>query len=383
MLAACAALSLLAGAARGQTVPRHGGDPMPNAWGIYESEAGLSTGAWGRYDRVDGLSLGGGASYAKNHSTGTATLSSTTGYGFASERVVFRTAAVAEWFVPFEMSFRVEGYRVTDTEDEWTSSRFENGLAALLAGTDRFQYFGRRGVEAGGAYRHSSGRWSTDLFYRAERHESLIDKADFSLLDSDSFRPNRPALEGDVSTLLAVLRTNGMDDPDYPTRGWMADLFLEGAGGPLGSELDYARALAQVRYLRPVGLFNRLRVLGRAGAGNDLPPQKGFYLGGIGTLPGLLPQEMGGDRMWLVSADYQFGAQFMSRWDSPLLQAVRFNVFADAGDARPAGGDADPAFDAGFGLGDFLEILELDLARRWDEGRAPWRVHLRVRWPFA
>jgi outer membrane protein assembly factor BamA len=317
------------------------------------------------------------------------------GYGFASDRVTGRAILSQEWVVPVEAMLRIEAYRWTDTEDAWISGEFENTLAALLFGTDRFDYYQRDGLAAGASLKLGP-RWSLDLVFRRETHAAVPVEADWSLFDSGSFRANRTAAAGEVGSLGGVARWSNTDDDRAPTAGWSAVLAFESATTGLGGDLEWGRALIEVQWFRPVGLFNRVRVLARAGSGgaDGLPPQRAFALGGAGTLPGLGHFERGGDRLLYLHADYQFGAMLMARFDSPALQSLRFWVFADGGDAwtAPAGtgllrrldpGSADLASDVGVGLSDHLQILRLDLARRLDHGDAPWIVQFRVRWPFS
>jgi hemolysin activation/secretion protein len=78
------------------------------------------------------------------------------------------------------------------------------------------------------------------------------------------------------------------------------------------------------------------------GTGSDLPPQRRFSLGGQGTLRGRERNEVTGDRMALVTAEWQFEP------NGPLPAVI---AFYDGGTAWDSGADRPPwRHDVGMGL---------------------------------
>ena len=135
----------------------------------------------------------------------------------------------------------------------------------------------------------------------------------------------------------------------------------------------------------------------RAGSGTgDLPPQKGFELGGISTLPAYGYKDFAGNRLLLLNAEYVLNGELFDDveiFPSWLLRNLNFIVFADAGHMASAG--ADESFfrgfgdvstrtiksDWGIGIGSRDGMMRLGFAWKTDVGE-PVKVFVRLSRPF-
>jgi hypothetical protein len=90
-----------------------------------------------------------------------------------------------------------------------------------------------------------------------------------------------------------------------------------------------------VRRLQPLGTYDNINVRLRAGtSGGMLPQQKLYDLGGLGTLNAYPVNELSGNRMLLMNAEFVVNGNILDDldfWPSWLLKHFNFILFSDAG----------------------------------------------------
>jgi len=152
-------------------------------------------------------------------------------------------------------------------------------------------------------------------------------------------------------------------------------LTLEIAGGLLGGEYDYQRFTADVSGWWDSGRWHHAKVRAFYGVGrHDLPPNKLFYLGGLGTLPGYSQKSLPGSEAFLAQAEYQF-----NYWKNRFGDAAII-LFADFG--RAASTDRfwhlnRVKADVGIGL-QFAGAIRFDLAKGLDDTQRDFRISVRL-----
>lgn len=286
---------------------------------------------------------------------------------------------------------------LTASDDLWQVSSLEASLSAIGPRKSFRDYYRRRGVQIGGAFRPQS---QVELLaaWRLERHESLGVESDFSFWNGDdAFRPNRAALDGRLSALILGASVSGSSfdaeslDATYrrhqfdtlfgerldhrPSNdalpNWRVDWTSElSSPDAFGGDFDFRRHIVAARYrklLTPHQDFGA-RFIGGWSQGL-LPPQRMFAIGGIGSVHGTEFKEQIGDAMALVNLEYALG------WRGGL----KVLGFFDAGRAtlRTATAAARAPWLKGAGWGIGLGDFRIDFGYRLDDAPSPVRVTLR------
>ena len=156
-----------------------------------------------------------------------------------------------------------------------------------------------------------------------------------------------------------------MDDDNFLSR-WGIYGEFEICGNSFKGDFDFQRWTLDVRKYWRLDPEQFLKLRLRVGSGDrELPLQRKFYLGGIGTLSGYDYKEFQGDKMVLGNAEYSIG----NTGDASL------SVFFGVGYALPYG--VDPSLDdlvyeggAGITVGDDLSVRwAMPLSDKSREGR--------------
>lgn len=252
--------------------------------------------------------------------------------------------------------------RLEDTSDWDDFLNLSSSISALVAGSDRGEYYRTHGVEARLAREVPGLRLRGRLF--AEAHRAAEKNTDFTLrglVGSDRFRPNLEAEEGTwYGGSLELRGHRGFDTAGLRLFGtvrgetaWNDDASYRRFGGSAGGSVDAG----------PVD------VALEGGAGRtwgQVPVQRHFFLGGPSTLRGV--------RLGSVSgASYWFGRTEVARgWP-----AFRAGLFTDVGWAGPteALGSGSPVTTVGLGLSMMDGIMRTDLAYRLTDDGA-FRLHV-------
>lgn len=215
-----------------------------------------------------------------------------------------------------------------------------------------------------------NGRWHNwnlqgALEYKRERYDDV-------LLGTNTF-----------STIVAPVLTaewKRFDDINSPRKGYRFFLETRAGSQAIGSDIDFVQVRAEARYIRGLGVSNRILLRGELGATftDDfalLPPSQRFYVGGDRSIRGYgyreLGQSVGGVVFGgknLAVASVEFEHMFNPTWGGA--------VFVDAGDAY------DDQFDVKVGLGLGLRWrspvgpIRIDIARGLNEPDQNFRLHV-------
>jgi hypothetical protein len=343
---------------------------------------GLGGAGLARYNRVEGLSVGG----RMELDLGPASLLAEARLGVADleprgELALMRPGQ--------RFDTRFAAYRRLAVAPIQGAHGIAASLGALLFGRDDAEYYDALGAELVVRPPVTRTPWY-DLRLYAERQRAVERNTDFSiahLIDSDDdFPPNMRADAADQ--LGAALRLRASVGRNTARPRWSGELSF---GGELG---DFAlfRPEASLRFSTPLplGLAFGLETGAGTVAGDSVPAQALWRLGGARTIRGYAGGTILGDSYWRARAELARG------WP-----AARFALFSDAAWAGPrdafgtgARGErsaasgrlrsdaesqrrrtGDPLLAAGAGISLLDGLFRIDLARAL---RAPtgWRLHV-------
>jgi translocation and assembly module TamA len=215
-----------------------------------------------------------------------------------------------------------------------------------------------------------SGRWHNwnlqgALEYKRERFEDIV-------LGTRSF-----------STIVAPVLTaewKRFDDINSPRKGYR--FFLEARAGSkaIGSDIDFIQLRAEARYIRAVGVSNRILLRGELGTTVSdnfalLPPSQRFYAGGDHSVRGYGYREigqnisgvlLGGKHLAVASAEFEH--MFNATWGAA--------VFVDAGDAYEDQFKAKTAVGLGLRWRSPVGPIRFDIAHGLNAPTQSFRLHV-------
>lgn len=309
-------------------------------------------------------------------------------YAFGRDRTLYGFQLEQPLVRPGRIALGASMVRRTDHPELQQVDDLENTLAMLLWRYDYRDYFEREGF---GAYLS----WAVPDFstisvhLRRDEYRSLpLDAGTPSWLHRGRPLRDNPAID-DGETRSALLR---FARAAHATRHTHAGLYhwvdLEWAGGGLGGDFTYMRALADFRSvirLSPATTL-MLRVAGGHTAVGDLPSQKEFPLGGVDVLRAHAFGQFRGNQMALAQAEYTLGlARIRTRGFEAGIHAI---AFVDAGQAW-----SDPkhgwdlggqhiATDGGFGLATGEDNLRIYVAKDLQNAGSEPVLSVRLHRPF-
>ncbi len=199
-----------------------------------------------------------------------------------------------------------------------------------------------------------------------------------------------------VASLTPELTLERRDDPLDPRRGSFHLLAVQGAAGPLGSEVDFLKTRLETHWFIPwppptvLALSARLGLATPLGDTPNLPIEERFFAGGSTTVRGyrerrLGPRDaddnpLGGNGLVVLNAEWRFP---LWRWLGGALFVDSGAVTADAGDL----GTGALRTGAGAGLRVTTPIgpIRLDAGYPLDRVHGDarkWRVYLTIGHPF-
>jgi len=299
-----------------------------------------AVGAQAVYDRVSGFSprLGAEIAVADLRSYDPTTLYGQAAHGLEAKVTRFAVGAWRSFFA----GRAVAGYELhdlTDTDDEFRALGIDAGPGSALGFRAFSDHFVRRGHEAYVLARLSP-RWRAGLTYRSDAYLSLPAVTGSA---SDPPEPNPPVDEGVLRSVIASLQWSSQAGLFEGVReaqrsALMRSLYTRPLAAPppftlgvsfewasrgLGGDLSFRRLIAEGRSRHPLtvrGALGARLLLGVAGG--DVPVQKRFALGGLGTLRGYDEKEFDGEGFLLANLEW-------SLHTGRLLPALI--PFADAG----------------------------------------------------
>jgi hypothetical protein len=365
-----------------------------------------------RYNRVEGVFIGGGSPKKYHWYSGRAFAPyGSIGYGFLSHRWrgnlgVSRQFSLGPGSDGQLLDVGIEGYSLTDSRDQWLIGTHENTGAAFFIHEDFRDYFGREGATLHASYliRNGEEYGEATLGYRIDRYTSLDNAAEWSMFGGDKvFRTNPPIDEGRMNSLTALVGYTNATDRRNGLSGWTLTATAEFADrSALGGEFGFHQYIADIRRYQPLGRYDNLNLRVRIGTSHgDLPIQKAFELGGLGTMPAYRFKSFpgsgaGANRMILVNGEYIVNGDFLHDlefWPSWLMHHVNLLVLFDAGLVRNAAPELSPilgfggihwnefASDAGMGLSNRSGSIRAAVLWRTDRAE-PAHFMFRLSRPF-
>ena len=198
----------------------------------------------------------------------------------------------------------VSSFDVMTPVEPWQLPDPDAGLAALFGHRDFRDYFNRHGAKATATF-NMSPRSSFAFDWSDERWASVDARRVFSVFGNGKSWRASPLVDAGRFHL-GVLRANidTRNDEDNPSTGWLILAEYErgtghttdlGVTSPLARptppppQITYGRALVDLRRynrLSPTTWLNARLVLGGWLHGDELPLERRFSVGGIGTVPG-------------------------------------------------------------------------------------------------
>lgn len=272
------------------------------------NSGGLSLSSGKTYNRVEGLPIQFGPTYRGPLGPGEISMSalgilrSAHNFAWDSDNIGHRLSA----------SFRVgrrrgfaagaEAYDVVSKIEPWQLTEPDGGLAAFFLKRDYFDFFGRHGTRGYvSAFRGSS---SLTVGVSEERWSSRRQRDVYSFFrGDDSWRENPQVNDGVARVIDIGFHLDTRNNPRDPVTGWFVNAQYERGSGrfetqgtaiepdsPDGrADLGYGRAFVDLRRYNRISPKRRLNtrlVVGGWVHGDELPYQRRFSVGGIGTLPG-------------------------------------------------------------------------------------------------
>ncbi len=319
-----------------------------------------------RYNRVDGLVVGIRQKPLEWDAYERIGLYGQVGYAFAAERIQYEIGAEGRLGEPYgeegaDLKIGAAYRHLTTTEDLWKSGWVENTLAAFFFDYDAFDYYHTEGWTVYAQARLGS-YFLVSAGFRSEKHASTNQETRWSLFGADHFRFNPPIDEGRMQSLLLVVEGGSVTRFHSLPSGAVFRVEAE-LGDGFGGDFGYNRLQADGRAYLRAGRRSAIALRLRGGlASDDVPLQKAFTLGGIGSVRGYPQNAFHGARSLLGNAEYSIADL---RLFGDLLDDLQVAAFVDAGWV----GRPDQSFRAanvftsvGAGIGFFDRRLRLDLA---------------------
>jgi hypothetical protein len=278
------------------------------------------------YSRVDGLTPRLGAELllydrATYNHTG---VYGQAAYGLSSDTFRFTAGARRSFGPAGRITLGYEFHDLTDSDDAFRVRGVAEPPGTTIAFTPYHDYAERRGHEA-----YVFGRIATNaqvgVSFRDDRYDSVPVTADDSLLGHKAPRPNPEIDEGLMRSLIGTVRwaTSG---PLFASRGRERDSFLDrslygtdfnieqgvradadfevASADVIGGDFTFQRLVADVQTRHELASWLTLSSRALLGlSGGDVPRQKLFALGGIGTLRGYPIKVFPGENIGLLTVE--------------------------------------------------------------------------------
>ncbi|HEY7290934.1 MAG TPA: POTRA domain-containing protein [Vicinamibacterales bacterium] len=345
------------------------------------------------FSSVDGFvpSMGFGAAVFDHTSFNHSYVAGHISYKFAPDRVGYALGFERPFFGDKKLYVGGELHDLTASDDQWQVSSLEASLAAFGPRESFRDYYRRRGVQIGTAFRPNP-HVELLAIWRSQREEPLPVATDFSLWNSDdAFRPNVVAQDGRLNALIvgasvdsgsfnlesldATYRRHQLDtfygerlnyaaDRHAATMVWRVDWSTEiSPPDAFSSDFDFRRSVVSARMRTPLSEHQDFGVRALGGWTEGIvPPQRLFSIGGIGSVHGYEFKEATGTSLALVNLEYALG------WRN----AFQVLGFFDAGRVAP-----DSGWLKGVGFGVSAWDIRLDFGYRTDAIPSSLQVLLR------
>jgi hypothetical protein len=291
------------------TVPRDTVAERLGLWARTSRQSGLILTSGKTYDRVEGLPVMVGPvlhdsiKSAELNASVLGIIRSADSFHWDNQNLGHRATAEIKVGRGRGYGLAVSSYDVMTAVEPWQLPDPDAGLAAFFGHHDFRDWFNRHGAKATATF-NMSARSNIAVDYSDERWASPDDRRVFSVFaNGNPWRAN-PLLDAGRFHLL-VFRANidTRNDDLNPATGWLIQAEYErgtgeitalGAASPLtrpivSPNVTYARGLVDLRRynrLSPTTWINGRLVFGGWLNGDQLPLERRFSVGGIGTVPG-------------------------------------------------------------------------------------------------
>jgi len=248
-------------------------------------------------------------------------------YSFGRDRALYGVQLEQPLLPPGRLALGASIVRRSDHSELQQVDNLENSLALLLGRQDYRDYFEREGYGVYLSWRVPD--FSTvSVHWRSDDYRSLAKQPRvYSFFDQDGDLRDNPAI--DDGTMRAVLvRLERVTQTSYRTRAGLYHwIEFSRAGGSLGGDFEFTRALADVRgvlRLSPATTLSTRGVFGTTASGS-LPLQSQFTAGGVDGLRAHAFSQYRGDQMAMAQAEYDVGLwPVRSGWVPGGLHAIAF-----------------------------------------------------------
>jgi len=349
-----------------------------------------------RYNRVESIFLGLGTE-KKYYWDGEKVWNAygSIGWGFKSHTWRGNLGLGRQFAIPSDdgssiIELGVEGYTLTDTKDQWIIPQHENTAAALLIHEDFRNYYERKGFTIQTAFytKQNYLKGELKLAYLADSYDSLSNKIDWALFGGEKkFRANPVINPGKMRSIMLSGGISTITKTSRAQEGWCLFGSAEFAKKDWGSDFDFDQYLFDIRRFQPLGRYESFNMRVRVGTSNGIIPiQKGYELGGLGTMSAFPFKSDIGNQMLLVNMEFILNGSVLNDldfWPTWIFQHVNIILTSDAGTTEEFGevDITDFHHNLGVAFGNRTGTYRIGFAWRTDKS-APLEFILRFSRPF-
>ena len=242
----------------------------------------------------------------------------TMSYGFSSRSTNYRAGGGVTIGGDSHLIYSAQIHRLTSVRDRDLFLSDSEQFLRGLWGTDFQDYYLREGAVTALQWQSANIMHSFGLSLLWEEHKSLQRTMDFHLRNRSAApelerRQNSPIHDGSMRSISLKYDFDNRgwtdlknDFEDRENRGpeWYNTFLVEHASPAIGSDFDFTRFQVHFRHYYPIGedrIDARLKV---GTAMGQLPYQRQFVIGGIGTLRGYSLYEFVGNHGFLFNLEY-------------------------------------------------------------------------------
>ena len=242
----------------------------------------------------------------------------TMSYGFSSQSLNYRAGGGVTLGETSNLTYSAQIHRLTSVRDrDILLSNSEQFLRGLW-GTNFQDYYLREGGVMALQWQPPNIKHSLGAFVLWEEHESLQRTMDFHLRNWSAHpelagRQNSPIHAGSMRSISLKYdfdnrgwtdAKNDFEGREHRASEWYNTFLVEHASPAIGSDFDFTRFQLHLRHYSPMG-DDRIGVRLKVGtATGQLPYQRKFVMGGIGTLRGYSLYEFAGNHGFLFNLEY-------------------------------------------------------------------------------
>lgn len=247
----------------------------------------------------------------------------TMSYGISSRSTNYRAGGGVTIGATSNLTYSAQIHRLTSVRDRDILLSDSEQFVRALWGTDFQDYYLREGAVTAVQWQSANIMHSLGLSLLWEEHNSLQQTMDFHLRNWSAApelgrRQNSPIHAGSMRSISLKydfdnrgwtdLKNDSFEERENTNRAELYSTFLvEHTSPAIGSDFDFTRFQAHFRHYYLIGddrIDARLKV---GTATGQLPYQRQFVIGGIGTLRGYSLYEFAGNHGFLFNLEYAHG----------------------------------------------------------------------------